>query len=145
MAYQKILAAIDLNEDYAPIIEKALALGSVENVVVVTVMEAWNMLLAAGGVDAGAEANVVADLRARVEQSDKDKLCAIRQQYQLPESSAVLLEGKPAHEIKRYAQDNHFDVIVTGTHGRHGVKLLLGSTSSGILHGTPCDVLAVRV
>jgi len=32
-----------------------------------------------------------------------------------------------------------------GTHGRHGLGLLLGSTASGVLHGVDCDVLAVRV
>ena len=145
MSYRKILAAIDLNEQHDHIIEKALALGGPGNVTVVSVMEAWNMLLAAGGVDAGAEANVVADLQTRLHKKDEEKMQKIRQKYQLPDQSTELLEGKPVHEIKRYAQDNGFDLIVTGTHGRHGLKLILGSVSSGILHGTPCDVLAVKV
>ena len=37
------------------------------------------------------------------------------------------------------------DLIVVGSHGRHGIALLLGSTANGVLHGAPCDVLAVRV
>jgi universal stress protein A len=37
------------------------------------------------------------------------------------------------------------DLIVVGTHGRHGVGLLLGSTATSVIHGTPCDVLSVRV
>jgi universal stress protein A len=32
-----------------------------------------------------------------------------------------------------------------GSHGRHGLALLLGSTANSVLHGSPCDVLAVRV
>ena len=39
----------------------------------------------------------------------------------------------------------HADLIVLGTHGRHGLGLLLGSTASGVLHGCPCDVLTVRI
>jgi len=35
--------------------------------------------------------------------------------------------------------------IVVGSHGRHGLALLLGSTANDILHGAPCDVLAVRL
>jgi universal stress protein A len=36
-------------------------------------------------------------------------------------------------------------LIVVGSHGRHGVRLLLGSTANGILHHAKCDVLAVRI
>ena len=37
------------------------------------------------------------------------------------------------------------DLIIVGSHGRHGVRLLLGSTANAILHGAKCDVLAVRI
>ena len=37
------------------------------------------------------------------------------------------------------------DLIIVGSHGRNGLALLLGSTSTGVLHGAGCDVLAVRV
>ena len=37
------------------------------------------------------------------------------------------------------------DLIIVGSHGRHGLALLLGSTANGVLHGATCDVLAVRV
>jgi len=37
------------------------------------------------------------------------------------------------------------DLIVVGSHGRHGVRLLLGSTANAVLHSANCDVLAVRV
>ncbi|HXH03827.1 MAG TPA: universal stress protein [Candidatus Competibacteraceae bacterium] len=37
------------------------------------------------------------------------------------------------------------DLIVVGSHGRHGLALLLGSTANAVLHAAPCDVLAVRI
>ena len=37
------------------------------------------------------------------------------------------------------------DLIVVGTHGRKGWRLLLGSTANAVLDGTPCNVLAVRI
>lgn len=37
------------------------------------------------------------------------------------------------------------DLIVVGSHGRHGVRMLLGSTANAVLHGAKCDVLAVRL
>lgn len=61
-----------------------------------------------------------------------------------PERCHVLL-GATKNEILRCAQDQAVDLIVVGSHGRHGVALLLGSTANAVLHGAPCDVLAVRI
>ena len=48
-------------------------------------------------------------------------------------------------EVHRVAIERNSDLIIVGSHGRHGLALFLGSTSNGILHGATCDVLAVRV
>lgn len=62
-----------------------------------------------------------------------------------PEKVATRI-GRPALEIKAYAGEIGADLVVIGTHGRHGVAgMLLGSTANGVLHGSPCDVLTVRV
>lgn len=53
--------------------------------------------------------------------------------------------GSVKGEILRLAQTQSADLIVVGTHGRHGVAMMLGSTANAVLHGTPCDVLAVRI
>ena len=37
------------------------------------------------------------------------------------------------------------DLLVIGSHGRHGAALLLGSAANAILHAAQCDVLAVRI
>lgn len=53
--------------------------------------------------------------------------------------------GSVKGEIFRLIEEQSVDLVVLGTHGRHGVGLLLGSTANALLHGTPCDVLAVRI
>lgn len=53
--------------------------------------------------------------------------------------------GPPKHVIVKIAADRGVDLIVIGSHGRHGIGRLLGSTADGVLHAAPCDVLAVRV
>lgn len=53
--------------------------------------------------------------------------------------------GPPKHVIVKVAGDRNADLIVIGSHGRHGIGRLLGSTADGVLHAAPCDVLAVRV
>ena len=57
----------------------------------------------------------------------------------------ILLQGKPAHEIVRVASDQHFDMIVLGTHGR-GVldHALFGSTTDRVVRKAPCPVLTCR-
>lgn len=57
----------------------------------------------------------------------------------------VMASSKTRDEIVRIAQEQHVDLIVVGSHGRHGLALLFGSTANAILHNTPCDVLAVRL
>lgn len=56
-----------------------------------------------------------------------------------------VLTGLAKTEIVRFAESEGADLLVVGTHGRHGLGLLLGSTSNAVLHRAPCDVLAVRI
>ena len=53
--------------------------------------------------------------------------------------------GPPKHVIVKIAADRGVDLIVIGSHGRHGIGRLLGSTADGVLHAAPCDVLAIRI
>jgi nucleotide-binding universal stress UspA family protein len=58
----------------------------------------------------------------------------------------VLLEGDPAAEIVRYAQDMNMDLIVMGTHGRTGLeRLLMGSVAEKVMRQATCSVLVVKL
>lgn len=58
----------------------------------------------------------------------------------------VLLEGDPATEIVRFAQDAGMDLIVMGTHGRTGLeRLLMGSVAEKVMRESPCSVLVVKL
>jgi universal stress protein A len=61
-----------------------------------------------------------------------------------PERLHIAL-GRPENEIHLLAATLRADLIIVGSHGRHGFALLLGSTANGVLHGAKCDVLAMRV
>ena len=55
------------------------------------------------------------------------------------------LVGLTTKELVRYANENDIDLIVMGTHGRHGVAhLLLGSVAELMVRVAPCPVLTVR-
>ena len=57
----------------------------------------------------------------------------------------VIKYGNPAEEILAAAKKMKADLIVTGSHGRHGAqKFFLGSVSSKIVDHAPCSVLVVK-
>ena len=55
------------------------------------------------------------------------------------------LEGGPVHEIVAFAEREHIDLIVMGSHGRTGLaRLLMGSVAEGVARRAPCPVLIVK-
>ncbi len=53
--------------------------------------------------------------------------------------------GSIKAEIVNYARDNAVDLIVLGSHERHGLSVLVNMAEDTVLHAAPCDVLAVRI
>ena len=78
-------------------------------------------------------------------QQAKTSLGNLCVKHELRNVEEVVVVGTPKHEISQYARDKKCDLVVLGSHGRHGIGLLLGSTANGVLHDMPCDVLAVKV
>ena len=85
------------------------------------------------------------DLTEQLMEAAKKRLAKIAAGLAIPENRQWLEIGSPKLEIVRIAEENDVDLIVVGSHGRHGFALLLGSTANGVLHHALCDVLAVRL
>jgi nucleotide-binding universal stress UspA family protein len=66
----------------------------------------------------------------------------------VPQSSSLrefIQVGKPASEIVRTAKEWQADLIVIGSHARHGIpRALLGSVAEAVLRHAPCPVLVIR-
>ncbi|MGZ5443584.1 MAG: universal stress protein [Thermoanaerobaculia bacterium] len=57
---------------------------------------------------------------------------------------SVVTVGQPIPAILSAARDHHAELIIMGTHLRHGWRrALLGSVSDGVIHGSDCAVLTV--
>jgi len=52
--------------------------------------------------------------------------------------------GQPKWAIVSWSREQDIDLIVMGSHGRHGLERLLGSVSTGVLHQAHCEVLVVK-
>jgi universal stress protein A len=84
-------------------------------------------------------------IQEQIQETAKLHLAEFARTLNIPEEDQHLIFGRPETEIHSLANQIGTDLIVVGSHGRHGLALLLGSTANGVLHGAPCDVLAVRV
>lgn len=60
-------------------------------------------------------------------------------------AEVVIKDGHPAEKIIDTAKEIGADLIVVGSHGRHGAKrFFLGSVSSKIVEHAPCHVLVIK-
>ncbi len=78
-------------------------------------------------------------------EAEKIKLKQLGQYLGVAIDQQYLVWGIPKQEIIAFANEQQADLIVLGSHGRHGLALLLGSTVNAVLHHALCDVMAVRL
>lgn len=139
--YRRILLAVDLTEECRRVAKRALALAAAANADLHVVHVIEPLSLAYGG-DIPMDLSSVQD---QIHEQAAAHLAAFAADIGVPEHGRHLVFGRPESEIHHIAENEAMDLIVVGSHGRHGLALLLGSTANSVLHGASCDVLAVRV
>jgi universal stress protein A len=143
--YSKIVVAVDLSNESAAIIEKALEVGSQgAEVHLVYVQEPMDSVYL-GVVPYGPVFVGMDQVEGRLKNELEDNLRELGERFGIPGERQHFLSGVPAREIHRFVDENDIGLVVLGTHGQKGVQLLLGSTANSVLHGASCDVLAVRM
>ena len=84
--------------------------------------------------------SLVADNQAAI-----DKVAAAGRAAGFPIGTAILKTGDARDMINEAAIELGADLIVMGTHGRHGIsRALLGSVAETVVRSAPCAVLTVR-
>ena len=139
--YKRILLAVDLAEESSLVGERAIQLARLFDAELHVVHVVEPLSLVYGG-DIPMDLSSVQEQIQEQAKSSLDEFC---DDAGVMETHRYLIFGRPETEIHRIAVDADIDAIVVGSHGRHGLALLLGSTANGVLHGASCDVLAVRV
>ncbi len=140
-AYHHILVGLDLSEESITVIKKAKALANANNARISVAHIVEPLAFAYGGdvpLDMSEAQNIVQ------EQADI-RLEKILSENAINAEKKLVSVGQTSSELHRLANEHEADLIVVGSHGRHGLALLFGSTANGLLHGANCDVLAVRV
>jgi universal stress protein A len=146
--YKHILLAVDFYEHCEAVANRAkdLAIKYQAKLSIIHVVDSLPITDAGYGVDIyGADIPFNIDLTAELMAGAKKRLAKLAEKLGVTEDRLWLEMGSPKTEIIRVAEENKVDLIVIGSHGRHGLALLLGSTANGVLHHATCDVLAVRL
>ncbi|MFB9884886.1 universal stress protein [Balneatrix alpica] len=139
--YEKILVAIDLSDEASQVANKAATIAK-NSGAQLTLLHVIEPLSFAYGGDVPMD---LTGIQNQLEEHAYKRLSSFVEQLAVPPAQTLVTSGHTESEIHRIAEEHGCDLIVVGSHGRHGLALLLGSTANGVLHGAKCDVLAVRV
>ena len=145
MTYQHILFAADFSDDALQVGERAreMARWCGARLSLIHVVEDINISLG-GGYELLPILPELPD-EALLREA-REMLRELAQRLGMEQAETGVVNAPSTKEgILDAARECGADLIVVGSHGRHGLALLLGSTANAVLHGAPCDVLAVRI
>ena len=145
MTYSNILVAVDTTDEADDVIRVAREIAEQKDATISTVTVIRPLADFYVNLYTTLEDSVDGEIDARAAERASEWLSDLLKRLDIDASAVNVVIGTPAVEIRHLAEKIGADLIVLGTHGRHGLGLMLGSTANGVLHGAPCDVLAVKV
>jgi universal stress protein A len=139
--YQKLLVLLDLSEDSEQIAIAARNLAAYSNASMLVLHVVEFVPVEPLGESLMPTGQIEDELISRA----REKLNALIAQLALPRATGRVEAGNTKSEILRVAAEEQVDLIVLGSHERHGLAILVNFTEDTILHAAHCDVLAVRL
>ena len=139
--YSNILVGLDLTPDSLTILKKAHTIATQNNANLLVTHIIEPLAFAYGG---DVPVNL-AEAQDMMGEQASTRLASLVQETGIDVQEKIIAIGDTASELRRLAEERDVDLILVGSHGRHGLALLFGSTASGVLRGAPCDVLAIRI
>lgn len=139
--YKRILVAIDLTEEAPQVLERAVAIAKDDGAELL-MMHVIEPIGYAYGGDIPMD---LSELQDQLDKTARKQMMEYGRRFEIPGAQQLVEIGRPSTEIHKAAEERDVDLVIVGSHGRHGIQLLLGSTATAVLHGSPCDVLAVRI
>ena len=141
--YKHILLAIDFSEDTDYLVKRTTEIASLNKAKISVIHVLDNIPMP--DMSYGTIIPLDYETEQKLLEIEKSTLNKIGEQLNVPDEQRWLIWGNPQDEVCALAEKEAVDLIIVGSHGRHGLALLLGSTANGVLHHAPCDVLAIRL
>jgi universal stress protein A len=140
LKYKHILLATDFSEGTAHVIAEAYELAK-QMGARLSLLHVVEPLPGYGYAFIGS-----AEIELQLVDESKKQLAKLGKKYSIDKKDQFVEIGPPKAEITRIAEEHGVDLIVVGSHGRHGfVENLLGSTANAVVHHAKCDVLTVKI
>lgn len=142
--YQHILLTTELNNQSIVVEDKAAAIQKLTGakLSIIHVIEPLPAIYSVG--EAVLSFNYQ-DTQELLKKNVNERLESVKERLNISDAVIAVEEGLVSDEVMLYSERGGVDLIVAGSHGRHGSKRLLGSSVNSILHCAKCDVLAVWI
>jgi len=134
--YKHILFATDLTSlsmNIAPKVKKLAELYGAK-ISLITVLEETSIYGYPG----------ISEKESSVSEQVQNAMVEFADKIQVPRERQYIEFGSVKGKVLAYAKSINADLIVVGSHGRHGLARLLGSSANAIVNGAECDVLLLR-
>ena len=139
--YKKLLVLLDLSEgsEQVAIAGRDMAAHSNASMVVLHVVEFVPV------EPLGESLMPTAQIEDELINRSRERLGAFITRLGLINATGRVEAGNTKSEILRVAEEEQVDLIVLGSHERHGLAIMVNFTEDTVLHAAHCDVLAVRL
>lgn len=135
MDYKTIVVALDLHDDVQVVLHQAEFMAKQYNAALHVLHVLPNVYTSVP---------YAYDFQSEMEKEAELRLAKLKDEVSV-DIVTHLVSGAPKREILNLVEEVNADLMIVGSHGKHGVELLLGSTANSVLHGAKCDVLTVRI
>lgn len=139
--YRRILLIVGLTDDSLPIARRAQAIAAALGAEIELLHVVELIPLEPVGETLMPSVQIEDELIERA----RSRLAALATELGVPQAHCQVEVGNVKSDIVRIARERGTDLIVLGSRERHGLSILVNFTEDTVLHGAPCDVLAVRV
>jgi len=139
--YRKVLVLLDLSDDSEQVAIAARDLAAYSQAAIVALHVVEYVPVEPMGESLMPTVQIEGELMAR----SRERLTDLAAREGFAHATLRVEAGNTKAEILRVAEEEGADLIVVGSHERHGLAILVNFTEDTLLHAAHCDVLAVRL
>ena len=148
-SYSRLLVAVDFEPGGEPVVERAARLRDLLGARL-TLLHVQEHLLPTQDylpLGFGGDLPVPDELGLEEELLDaaRRQLDVVGERLGVAPPDRLVRVGSTGHTIDEVAAEIGADLVIIGSHGRHGFLGLFGSTAKAVLRGVQCDVLCVKL